>query len=113
MPYYFNILIFLYTYKKENQNYDVDWYKKILNMLSFEKDTVKNYNIKNRILKGISDTDKFFYFELYIIMNSTETKKSFNYLKMLKNNEKQLKLLYNLIILVNVIKCKIYGLCRM
>ena len=113
LPYYFNILIFLYTYKKENQNYDVDWYKKILNMLSFEKDTVKNYNIKNRILKGISDTDKFFYFELYIIMNSTETKKSFNYLKMLKNNEKQLKLLYNLIILVNVIKCKIYGLCRM
>ena len=110
VPRYFNILILLYTYKNEKQNYDVDWYNKLFYMLSIEKDRVKYHKFKKRIFKDISDSDKFIFFELYIIMNSTDIDLSLEYLRMLKNNEKQLKLLYNLIVLVNVVKSKIYGL---
>ena len=112
IPRYFKILILIYTYKNEKQYFNVDWYTKLFNMLSIEKDRVKNYNFKKMIFKDISDADKFNFFKLYIIMNSTDIKKSLEYLRILKNNEKQLKLLYNLIVLVNVVKCKFYGLCR-
>ena len=110
MPRYFNILILIYIFKNEKQYFNVDWYTKLFYMLSIEKDRVKYHKFKKRIFKDISDTDKFIFFELYIIMNSTDIKKSLEYLRMLKNNEKQLKLLYNLIVLVNVVKSKIYGL---
>ena len=80
-------------------------------MLSIEKDKLKIPKFKKRIFRDNLDNDKFIFFKLYIIMNSTDIDTSLEYIKILKNNEKQLKLLYNLIILVNVVKSKIYSLC--
>ena len=80
-------------------------------MLSISQNYLKHSRYNKKIFKRIFDEDKYVFYKLYLVMNSTDTEISLYYFEILKKNETQFKLFCNLIVIINIIKCKIYGLC--
>lgn len=110
MPRFLNVLIFLYTYNNEKKFYDFDWHKKLFSILSISPNSMSQTVFFNKMIKEVFKNDAYAFFRLYLTLNSDNIDFTLYFYNLLKNNEKQFILINNLIVLINIVKFKIYEL---
>ncbi|EQB62415.1 hypothetical protein NAPIS_ORF00008 [Vairimorpha apis BRL 01] len=110
IPKIHHILIILYTFHKEKNIYDVNWYDKIYKTLtqSFFKTNFSNFY--DEILKKNNQDDFIETFSIYLAMNANIVKYALNNYIELKKEDLYLKIVKYLFYLTNNIKCKLFGI---
>lgn len=110
IPKLYLILSFLHKYNKEKKIYDINWHKLIFELSSVSFSTIGNvshcYNRINRSCKN----DLIKTLNIYMAMNSNESKFAIQNLNDLLYDELHLKYVKYLIDLTNRIKCKLFGI---
>lgn len=109
LPHFCSVIICLYAYNHEKEYFDLDWHKKLFVWLSVSQRELRHPIYLERLFKQILKNDMYVFFRLYITMNSYDISFALEQYTKLKNNDNHFLLINNLIVLLNIVKSKIYG----